>query len=149
MTLRRYTNQLGFPVFSVDYRLAPEHWYPKGLSDCWQAYLWILKYSRKYLGLKFSKILLTGDSAGGNLLLGVTNLCILKGVRAPDGIHPLYTPVACAHSSFTPSTCNQIDDDFVNSSFLNLCLGYYLDEFADPEVDCFISPICTPKLLLE
>jgi len=105
LTLRKYANDLGFPVFSVDYWLAPEHQYPKGLSDCWQAYLWILKYSRIYLGLKYEKILLTGDSAGGNLLLGVTNLAILKGVWVPDGIHPLYPPVACAHESFTPSTC--------------------------------------------
>jgi len=83
--------------------LAPENKYPKGLSDAWQAYLWILKYSQKYLGIKFEKILLTGDSAGGNLLLVVTNLALLKGVRVPDGIHPIYPPVACAHSSFSPS----------------------------------------------
>lgn len=108
-----------------------------------------MKYSWKYLGLKYERILLVGDSAGGNLLLGVTNLALIKGIKPPDGIHPIYPPVACAHSSFTPSTCFQIDEDFVSSSFLHLCLNFYLDENADPEVDCFISPIMTPKIILE
>lgn len=91
-------------MFSVDYWLAPEHKYPKALSDVWQIYLWILKYSREEFGISFDKIILTGDSAGGNLILGVTNLALIKGVQPPDGVHPIYPPCACAHSAFAPST---------------------------------------------
>ena len=32
---RKIANETGFPVFSVDYRLAPNYKYPDGLSDCW------------------------------------------------------------------------------------------------------------------
>jgi len=35
---------LGFPVISVDYRLAPDHKFPSGPSDGWISYCWVLKY---------------------------------------------------------------------------------------------------------
>lgn len=120
--LRRYANETGFPVISVDYRLAPETKYPGNLSDCWQAYLWVRRYARKHLGLRFEKVLLTGDSAGGNLLLGVTTLSLIKGIKPPDGLHPLYTPVECSRLAFGPSVLTGIDDELINPAFLNLCI---------------------------
>jgi acetyl esterase/lipase len=66
---RRWANDSKFPVFSIDYRLAPEFAFPDGLTDCWQAYLWLIKYSKKYLRITFDKIIIMGDSAGGNLIL--------------------------------------------------------------------------------
>ena len=85
--LGKYAKSTGFPIFSVDYRLAPNDPYPNGLSDCFQVYLWIKHYSKKYLNLTFDKIIMTGDSAGANLSVSVTSLCITKGVSPPDGIH--------------------------------------------------------------
>jgi hormone-sensitive lipase len=65
------------PVFSIDYRKAPEFPYPIGLADCWQAYNWLLYESHKFFNIKENKrIIIAGDSAGGNLACGVTNLCI-------------------------------------------------------------------------
>lgn len=40
---RKWANQLKIPIFSIDYRLAPEFAYPAAVDDCWQAYNWILK----------------------------------------------------------------------------------------------------------
>ena len=31
---RKWANELGVPIISVDYGKAPEHPYPKGLMDC-------------------------------------------------------------------------------------------------------------------
>jgi len=39
------------PIFSIDYRLAPEHQYPAGLDDCWQAYNWIINEAPQILGI--------------------------------------------------------------------------------------------------
>lgn len=51
-------------VFSLDYRLAPEHRYPAALRDAVAAYEWLLEQK-----VPASQISLAGDSAGGGLVL--------------------------------------------------------------------------------
>lgn len=48
--VRKFAVQTGYPVFSVDYRLAPAFKYPTQASDSWIAYLWIKFYAERYLG---------------------------------------------------------------------------------------------------
>jgi acetyl esterase/lipase len=50
-------------VFSLDYRLAPEHRFPAALNDAFAAYRWLL--DEGFLG---NQIALAGDSAGGGLV---------------------------------------------------------------------------------
>ena len=38
------------PIFSIDYRLAPEFPYPSALEDCWQTYNWILNFVTETFG---------------------------------------------------------------------------------------------------
>jgi acetyl esterase/lipase len=52
-------------VFSIDYRLAPEHPYPAGLDDCIAAYRWLIEDQ----AVDPSRLVIAGDSAGGNLTL--------------------------------------------------------------------------------
>lgn len=63
--LRKYAVESGIPVIAIDYRLAPNNKFPIPVNDCFMAYLWIRYYSEKYLKVKFEKIILVGDSAGG------------------------------------------------------------------------------------
>ena len=55
-------------VFSVEYRLAPEHPYPAGLWDCFRAVDYILAHLSDY-GADENRVSIAGDSAGGNLAL--------------------------------------------------------------------------------
>ena len=58
-------------VVSVDYRLAPEYMYPAGLNDVHTALKWV--YDNIHLhGGDHTKIVVGGDSAGGNLAAAVT-----------------------------------------------------------------------------
>ncbi|HEX8127866.1 MAG TPA: alpha/beta hydrolase [Pyrinomonadaceae bacterium] len=56
-------------VFSLNYRLAPEHPYPAALNDAVSAYRWLLAG-----GTPASAICVAGDSAGGGLVLS----CLLR-----------------------------------------------------------------------
>lgn len=53
-------------VFSVEYRLAPEHPYPAALDDLRNAYTW-LHATAADLGIDPQRVAVAGDSAGGGL----------------------------------------------------------------------------------
>jgi monoterpene epsilon-lactone hydrolase len=74
-TLARLTR---FPVFSVEYRLAPEHRFPAAIDDVFDAYLWLLKQN-----VSPSRIALAGDSAGGGLVLSLLLRLREEGVSLP------------------------------------------------------------------
>ena len=61
----------GFVVFSVDYRLAPEFPFPDGFGDCVEAVLWVQNNAGSFSGDP-DRLVLAGDSAGGNLAAGTS-----------------------------------------------------------------------------
>jgi len=52
-------------VISVEYHLAPEHPYPEGLEDSYLAVKWTVE-NKSELNIDENKIIVSGDSAGGN-----------------------------------------------------------------------------------
>lgn len=129
-------------LFSVDYRLAEEGCYPKSLSDCWQAYLWLINIGTYYLGINSKiKIIVTGDSAGGNLALALCNLTIKECVRKPDSVFLNYSPLNLDRESFTSSLFFSFTDAMLPFSFIELCLKNYISEKGvNVKIDPFISP---------
>ncbi len=65
-------------VFSLNYRLAPEHRFPSALDDAVAAYQWLLGQ-----GVPASMISLAGDSAGGGLVLGLLLRARDMGLPSP------------------------------------------------------------------
>lgn len=58
----------GSLIAAVDYRLAPEHKFPKPLQDCTEATRWIASEGGS-LGIDPGRVGIGGDSAGANLAL--------------------------------------------------------------------------------
>lgn len=70
-TCKRIAAASGYPVVAVDYRLAPEHKYPAALDDCLAATQWVADHGAER-HMDTQRILVAGDSAGGNLAAAVT-----------------------------------------------------------------------------
>jgi monoterpene epsilon-lactone hydrolase len=71
-------------VLLVFYRLAPEHPFPAGLEDCVEAYETLLND-----GIEAARIVIGGDSAGGNLTLGTLLALRDGGAPMPAGAFAL------------------------------------------------------------
>ncbi len=59
-------NATGAAVVMVEYRMAPEHPFPAPLDDCLAGLAWVRAHGHEH-GLDASRIVVAGDSAGGNL----------------------------------------------------------------------------------
>jgi len=71
-------------VWSVDYRLAPEYPFPAGLEDVFAVYKSMLSE-----GIEPNKITLVGESAGGNLLLGLLLKIKQEKIPLPGAAVPI------------------------------------------------------------
>jgi len=65
-SMRLLAQYSGAAVFSVEYRLAPEDPFPCAVDDAWCALRWVYRNAAQ-LGVDRARILIGGDSAGGNL----------------------------------------------------------------------------------
>ena len=71
---------LGARVLLVEYRLAPEHKFPKAVDDCFAVWESLLAE-----GVDTGRIVIAGDSAGGGLAASVTMHALADGVL-PAGV---------------------------------------------------------------
>lgn len=109
-----WARQTKVPIISINYGKAPENPYPWGLEECFEAYRSIIESNGKAIGIESPtpiKIIITGDSAGANLTVGV----MLKCLEFPSG------PVRLPHASVLIYPALSFDlECWMKPSYLNL-----------------------------
>jgi acetyl esterase/lipase len=80
--LMAWAGKTGLPVLSLDYKKAPEHPYPYALNECYDVYHMLVASRGKCIGMSgefMPKIVVAGDSAGGNLAVGMLLMILQSG----------------------------------------------------------------------
>lgn len=79
---RKIARRVDAVVVNVDYHLSPEAKFPVAVGDAYAALLWVVEHAGR-LGIDPDRIVLAGDSAGGNLAI-VT--CLMARERGGPAI---------------------------------------------------------------
>lgn len=134
---RQMADQAGIMVFSIDYRLAPEHKFPAAAVDCIAATQWIIDNAAKF-GIDKTRIFAGGDSAGGNLTAVVTINARDKGGPKFAGQVLVYpaTDMGMTH----PSHSNPETDVLLSNALMRWFINHYLNGNGDA-ADWRASPL--------
>ena len=134
--------ELNAKVFSVDYRLAPEHPFPMPLADCEAAYNWI-KDNALDLGINPNRVSVGGDSAGGNLAAALCVKCQQEELAMPKAQLLIY-PVTDL-SLDNPSIDEMADGFFLTKDSMRFFREQYLEN-EDLVKDPLVSPLFAEDL---
>jgi acetyl esterase/lipase len=80
------------PVYSVDYRLAPEHPYPAVVEDCYASLGWLRDHAKEF-GVDPARIAVMGESAGGGIAAGLALMARDQGLQPPVAKQILICPM--------------------------------------------------------
>lgn len=140
----------GAEVFSLDYRVAPKHHYPAALEDAVKVYKWLLEQ-----GYDNNKIIIVGDSAGGNLTLATTLYLKDHQISLPKAVIAI-SPWTNAANDF-PSVQLNTDKDVILGRN-GLAMGNQIDDpfyFQGADLkEPYVSPVLGdytgfPNLLIQ
>ncbi|KAJ4371640.1 hypothetical protein N0V83_004860 [Neocucurbitaria cava] len=80
--LARLVSETSIPIFSVNYRLAPEYTGTTLVEDCYAALVWLNQNAEKH-NVDPARIAVFGESAGGGLAAGVTLIARDRNLQPP------------------------------------------------------------------
>ncbi len=134
---KMYAEKLPCKVVYTDYRLSPKFQFPIPAEDCYQTYKWVLD-NTTMLNINPDKIIIAGDSAGGNLALAVTLMARDREIRIPDAELLIYP--ATDRRMTTETMKKYIDTPIWNANLSKIMWKAYLGD-QQPEKIEYASPI--------
>lgn len=143
---RNMANQTQHIVVSVDYRLAPENPFPRGVEDCYHVTKEIFR-RRELLNVSQEEITLIGDSAGGNLAAVVSLMGRDREEFYPKKQILIYPATNYDHSEHSPyDSVRENGEDYIMTSKR---IQDYLDLYVGKEEDKlnpYVAPILSKDL---
>lgn len=141
-TSRHLAHESGLAVVSVDYRLAPESPFPAALDDAWTATQWVAKNS-ELLEVDSRRLVVLGESAGGNLAAGVCLLARDFGAPAVCAQILIYPPV---DARLRIASLDQFAEGYLQTKrdVIYAYRTYGLDTLVDA-TDRRLSPLLAPS----
>jgi acetyl esterase len=124
----------GARVLAIDYRLGPEQPFPAAYDDAVSAYRWVVEHAAE-LEIDLGRLAVGGDSAGGNLAIGVAVEAARSGL--PLAFQLLVYPVTDAVRD-TASARLFADGFYLTRAFMDLAEKCYVVD-TDPR-DPRVSP---------
>ncbi|QBD76437.1 alpha/beta hydrolase [Ktedonosporobacter rubrisoli] len=130
-------------VISVDYPLAPEHKFPAAPNACYAAVRWVAEHGASLKG-DAARIVVGGDSAGGNLAAVVTHMARAKG--GPELIFQLliYPDLDFRRTNFSIQTYAGKYGNITRES-QHWFMNHYLNS-AEEKLNPQVSPLLAPDL---
>lgn len=132
----------GVLVVSVDYRLAPENRFPAAPEDCLFATRWAAAHAAE-LGADPARIVVGGDSAGGNLAAAVA-IALRDGGDAAPAFQLLIYP-ATDMRALAPSHTVNGQGYLLTADSIAYYRGHYIEETLD-WADWRASPLLAADL---
>lgn len=136
-------NRSGAVLVSVDYRLAPEHKFPAAVTDSYAALVWAAAHAAE-LGFDPQRLVVVGDSAGGNLA-AVAALKSRDENGPPIALQVLVYPVTDLSALSTESYQEFAEQHSLTKSLMSWFRDHYLgseEDGAHPHA----SPLLAPDL---
>lgn len=128
---RVLANASGAKVLLAEYRLAPEHRWPTQVRDADAVVAWARGAGAAQLGIDPARVVLGGDSAGGQLAV----VAARHAAAAPDDAPPLRA-LLLAYPALDPTLSSASYETFADGPMLTRadmerCWGLYLGEDGD------------------
>lgn len=121
-----------------------EHVFPTAPYDCLRVYEFLINHAHKFMNVRPKRIVLAGDSAGGNIAFALMALILKHNLPPPIGIYTAY-PAFDLRFQLSPSKLYSFIDPMLDPSMMMLCQTEYLKG----KLHEHTNPLATPLLLTE
>jgi len=140
----RKVHQIQSSILSLEYSLSPENVWPKACDEAMASYQYLID-----LGISPSKIILAGESAGGNLV--ATMLLTIKNRLSNEPEQQILPAAAALFSPWIDLTINQpsfatLKYDILTPKHIAKFVSYYIPNFDNLDEEARTAMIRNPLI---
>ena len=120
--------------------------------------MWILHHAKEELNMDIKHIILTGESAGASLILGLNNLLIAikeydselgKNILFPELIMANYPVTYINYSSISNSLILSLNEPLLSINGISYIYKSYVGRYEIEEEDPFLNPVKVNDFILD